>query len=158
MTTTVNMLPSFTQLSALKIAGILYKGKNENGEIPMMWDVFLPRVGEMVPNFATKGAILYGACRELEGATDGAFEYLAGAEVASLDHLPQGFEGWDVPAHLYAVLPVHGLSQIRTVVHYFYQQWLPTSLEYEMDGMMMEVYPRIFIDEKLDVYFPVKRK
>lgn len=157
--TTITAQPVFNELGALKLAGIRYEGKNQNGEIPMMWDVFLPRVHEIVPNFAAQGAMLYGVCRDLPGATDGSFEYLAAAEVASFDHLPQGFEGWDVPAHLYAVLPVHGLSQIMEVCNYFYKQWLPASQEYEMDGMLMlEVYPPGFAEQKLDLFFPVKHK
>jgi predicted transcriptional regulator YdeE len=157
--TTTTAQPTFKELGALKLAGIRYEGRNQNGEIPMMWDVFLPRVHEIVPEFAAHGAVLYGVCRDLPGATDGSFEYLAAAEVAAFDHLPQGFIGWDVPAHLYVALPVQGLSKLGEVINYFYQQWLPASQDYEMDGMlMMEVYPPGFADEKLDLYFPVKHK
>ena len=158
MTTTISIQPTFKSLKALKLAGLRYAGKNQNGEVSMMWDVFLPRVGEIVPDFATKSAVLYGACRD-EVAADGSFQYLAAAEVDSFDHLPQGFEGWDVPAQFYAVLPVHGLSEIHHVVHSFYHTWLPITQEYELDGMfMLEVYPPGFADERLDLYFPVKHK
>ena len=157
MTMTVNQ-PTFKTLGALKLAGLRYEGTNQNGEIPMMWEVFLPRVGEIVPNFATKGAVLYGACRD-EVSPDGSFQYLAAAEVDSFDHLPQGFEGWDMPARLYAVLPVHGLSEIRSVVHSFYHDWLPSTQGYALDGaFMLEVYPLDFDGHKLSLYFPVKHK
>jgi predicted transcriptional regulator YdeE len=155
--TTVNQ-PTLKALGALKLAGLFYEGTSENGEIPMMWDVFIPRVGEIVPDFATKGAVLYGACRD-EVSADGSFQYLAAADVGALDHLPQGFTSWDMPAKLYAVLPVNDLSEIRNVVHSFYHDWLPSNQEYVLDGaFMLEVYPRDFDGHNLSVYFPVKHK
>ena len=151
--------PTIERKDALLVAGLRYEGKNEHGEIPAMWDEFLPRVSELVADASRFAA--YGVARALPKTEEsGAFEYLAGVAVASLDNLPPGMVGWGIPALTYAVLPAHDVPNIGPVSHYFYGEWLPQSQEYEMgEGLMVEYYPETFgQDSVLYLCFPVKRK
>src|SRR5512133_2958530 len=93
----IRVEPRIVGRGAFRVAGLRYAGKNQHGEIPALWDVFIPRMAELVaPNTPHT---FYGLCREIAGVpvNDG-FEYLAGVEVPSLDHLPEGMVGWEVPA------------------------------------------------------------
>ena len=147
------------QKKAFLVAGLRYEGKNEHGEIPAMWDVFLPRVAELVTD--TGHLVAYGVARGLPGYPAGdVYEYLAGVEVASLDHLPTGMIGWEIPALTYAVVPAHDVPGIGPASNYFYQEWLPHSKEYKMgEGLMIEYYPETFgQDMIIYLYFPVKPK
>jgi predicted transcriptional regulator YdeE len=147
------------QKQAFLVAGLRYEGKNEHGEIPAMWDLFLPRAGELVMD--TAHLVAYGVARALPNSGEGApFEYLAGVEVASLDKLPPGMVGWEIPALTCAVFPAHDVPDIGPVNDYFFREWLPHSQEYTMgEGLMIEYYPETFgQDMILYLYFPIKRK
>jgi AraC family transcriptional regulator len=147
------------QRPAFKVAGLRHEGLGQQGEIPAMWDVFLPRAKELVGE-QTQSPVFYGIARSIEGIPeDVAWEYLAGAEVESFDNLPAGMVGWEVPALTYAVLPARGVPEIDPVSNYFYQEWLPQS-EYEGDApVMVEVYPETFSEDQIMyLHFPVRRK
>jgi AraC family transcriptional regulator len=151
--------PKIVTKPSFLVAGLRYEGKNEHGEIPAMWDQFLPRAGEIVRDPAHLAA--YGIARALPNSEEGSlFEYLAGAEVASLDNLPQGMVGWKIPALTYAVLPAHDVAGIGPVNDYFLREWLPHSQEYRAgEGLMIEYYPETFSQDLIIyLYFPIKRK
>jgi AraC family transcriptional regulator len=153
--------PRIEQKGAMRLAGMYYRGKNANGEIAAMWDQkFIPRIQELRPDTAG-GFVAYGACRmPEEGAEPGAFEYLAAVEVPSLENLPDGMVGWEIPAQTYAVLPAHGLDEIPRVFDYLYSQWAPSSTEWEAaDSPCFELYPLTFPDDPtVDIYMPVRKK
>jgi AraC family transcriptional regulator len=151
--------PRIEQKGAFLVAGLWYEGKNERGEIPAMWDQFIQRAAELVTD--PSHLVAYGVARALPNFEEGgAFEYLAGVEVASLDNLPPGMVGWGIPALTYAVLPAHDVPDIGPVSNYFYREWLPQSQEFEMgEGLMIEYYPETYSrDLIIYLYFPVKRK
>ncbi len=143
----------------LKVAGLRYEGKSEHGEIPAMWDVFLPRAKELTGETPGR-AVFYGIARSLPGIPDDEkWEYLAGAEVAALDNLPPGMVGWEIPPLTYAVLPAHDVPEIDPVISFYYREWLPAS-DYEEDApLMMELYPETFgQDRVMYLHFPVRPK
>jgi len=146
------------QKQAFLVAGLRYEGKNEHGEIPAMWDLFLPRAGELVTD--TGHLVAYGVARALPNYAAGdVYEYLAGVEVASLANLPPGMVGWKIPALTYAVVPAHDVPGIGPASNYFYE-WIAHSQEYNTgEGLTIEYYPETFgQDMILYLYFPVKRK
>jgi AraC family transcriptional regulator len=152
--------PKIVERGAFTVAGLRYEGRNEHGEVPAMWDRFLPRVGELgvAPG---QPFTAYGVARAIAGVpVEEKWEYLAGVEVASLADLSPGMVGWEIPALTYAVLPAYDVPEIGPVSDYFFQQWLPNSAEYAMgDGPMIEVYPDTFgTDGLIHLYFPVRRK
>ncbi len=152
--------PRIVSRGAFHVAGLRYAGRNEHGEVPALWDVFLPRLGEMALE-PGKEHTFYGMSREIQGVpVSEGFEYLACAEVPSFDALPQGMEGWEVPAATYAVLPAKDVPGIGPTLDYFYHQWIAQSQEYALgEGLMFEEYPPEFPDNLIiNLYFPVQRK
>lgn len=152
--------PKIEHRPAFLVVGTLYVGKNENGEIPAMWqNDFLPRIDEIAVDESDKG-ICYGACR-CTGDPDVGIEYLAALPVTSLDSIPQGMVGWEIPENTYAVFSVAGLSNLGAGLDSYYKEWQPNSTEYEAaDGPMFELYPPTFDSEQatLYLYFPVRKK
>ena len=106
--------PLIIEFGPCRTIGIRYAGKNENNEIPQVWDKqLIPRMGEIrtPPN----GGAAFGICRCIPGATDGSFEYIAAVETAPEAPVPAGMVAVDIPACQYAAFPVESLEQIKTV-------------------------------------------
>jgi AraC family transcriptional regulator len=151
--------PQIVEKKACRVAGLRYEGKNEHGEVPALWDQFIPRVGELVPD-ATHW-VGYGIGRAIPGV-DAAekWEYLAGVEVAPEASIPADMVAWEIPALTYAVLPAHDVPGIGPVTDYYYGEWLPQSAEWEGgEALMMEVYPVTYSEDLIMyLHFPIKRK
>lgn len=63
---------------------------------------------------------------------DGGFTYMIGVEVENYDHVPAGFETFNLPASLYAVITISGKrSQFTDMLwptwRKFWLEWLPAS-------------------------------
>ena len=159
--TSLKIEPRIVSRNAFRVAGLRYEGKNQNREIPTMWDVFLPRMSELQTT-ALQDFKCYGVARALSNTPpDQGFEYLACMEVPSLDSLPQGMVGWEIPALTYAVLPANDVAGIGPTCDYFYGQWLPQSTEYAEDdhGFMFEEYPPEYpTNPTIYLHFPVQHK
>lgn len=150
--------PVIVHKGGFKVAGLRYEGQNEHGEIPAMWDIFIPRIHELIPDTSV-GIKCYGIAREMPGVPpEQGFEYLAGVEVESLDHLPAGMVGWEIPALTYAVFPAHDVPGIAPVLDYFYKQWLPHSPHFSAgDSLSIELYPPSFSEDHIiQLYLPVR--
>ena len=100
---------------------------------------------------------------EAEAHEVGAFgdhRQVAGVEVPSLDGLPEGMVGWEIPEATYAVFEVPGLEHIHAAWDYVYgpglaglPDWVPD------DTPCFELYPVEFPDDPvLYIYAPVKPK
>ena len=157
---TTEIQPQIVKKKAFRVAGLRYEGRNEHGEVPALWDQFIPRVGELVPDPAHW--VGYGVARAIPGVDVAEkWEYLAAVEVAPGASIPADMVAWEIPALTYAVLPAHNVPDIGPVSDYFCQQWLPHSAEWEDpgEGFMMEVYPETFSqDLVIYLHFPVQRK
>lgn len=139
---------------AFTVAGLNYHGKNENNEIPGIWQQFNPRFKE-IPNLVEPYKA-YGVCGAVE--EDGRFRYLAGFEIAEESDLPEDMETWQVPAQSYAVFPCK-LSTIGDTYNYAFQTWLPGSDYEHVQAPDFEYYPPEFEPEaKMFIYIPVKAK
>ena len=141
---------------AFTVVGMPYFGKNENSEIPQVWDQMLPHAGEIQNK--VEPHLCYGVCGEMEA--DGRFHYLAGYEVDGEGELPKDMESWQVPQQTYAVFP-STLQTIHETYQYAHQTWMPHT-EYERDeGPDFEFYDVDFDPNKgtgLYIYIPVKKK
>jgi len=149
----IEMEPTFETKAAFTVVGMKYRGKNQNNEIPQMWQTFFPRMKEIThkanPN------VNYGVCGALDD--DGVFEYLAGFEVANTDDIPEGMISWDVPEQTYAIFPCT-LKTIHQTYEYIFKTWLPQSDYEHGGGPDFEFYGEDFDreEEKLYIYMPVK--
>jgi predicted transcriptional regulator YdeE len=99
----------------------------------------------------------------------GAFTYLMGDVVTSLDQVPEGLVGFEIPAGTYAVFPVRPKNKlgwglgIPAVKGYAYRGWLPGS-GYEAAGGPVDDFE--YHDERsvrkrnpeIDLYIAVRKK
>jgi len=148
------MEPTIENKEAFTVVGLNYHGKNENNDLPGLWQEFLPRFQE-IPNL-TQPYQSYGVCGSVE--EDGRFRYLAGFEIEAESDLPKGMASWQVPAQTYAVFPCT-LATIADTYNYAFQTWLPGSDYEHVDAPDFEYYPPGIEPEKeMYVYIPVKEK
>ncbi|MFB3881261.1 MAG: GyrI-like domain-containing protein [Armatimonadota bacterium] len=155
---TMSEEPRFVEKGAFIVAGVRYEGDNAKGEIPGLWETFLPRMGELSAVTADPHGA-YGISRALAKVPPSTFEYLAGMAVNSKEKLPEGMVAWEIPAHTYAVFRANGVPDLMRVIGYVYGEWLPKS-GYEMaDSYTFEYYGETFpTDGVIEVYFPVRKK
>ncbi|MGE5532587.1 MAG: GyrI-like domain-containing protein, partial [Bacteroidota bacterium] len=167
--------PHIVQYGPSRVIGLFYRGKNENREVPGLWDGengFLSRMGEVVQ---PEGAYYldsgrhpaYGLCRCIPGATDGTFEYIAAVPAAADAPIPEGMIEALIPAGTYLVFPVAGLDKLPEVWNASHE-WMGAHPEWKSyctgpedcdcaNHPNFELYPPEFgVDEKLFIYLPVK--
>jgi AraC family transcriptional regulator len=151
--------PRIVSRGAFLVAGLRYEGRNEHGEITALWERdLLPRLGELAPLRPNRDC--YGLERwPVPPLPEGAFEYIAGVEVTSLDSLPPGMVGVTVPARTYAVEVAQGPSDIARVWSHVLGEWLVQAEGYvRAGGYCFEHYPPTFAkDSRLFIYFAIER-
>jgi predicted transcriptional regulator YdeE len=150
------MEPRIVERAAFTVVGLHYRGKNENNEIPQMWQAFGPRVGE-IPHMA-QPHVAYGISANMDEST-GEFDYIAGFEVSGAEDLPEGMVRWDVPAGTYAVFSTT-LPGIGETFRHAYHTWMPQAGYQSTGGPDFEVYDERFDpedpDSEFDLYIPIK--
>lgn len=91
--------------------------------IPLLWQKIAPHFGH-IPGQV--GHVAYGASHNCDD--QGAFDYIAGAEVSSFSELPAEFERLRVPEQLYAVFEHRGhITAIKQSFEAIWRGWLPKS-------------------------------
>lgn len=142
---------------AFKVVGCAYVGHNQNGEIPQLWDRFLARMQE--PRGIHPG-VCYGLCMNAPvGSAEGAFEYVAGVEVADDGEIPAGMVYREVPAYKYAVFTHSGpLDTLMESMYAIYRNL--EGLTWAESQFNMEVYSEDFIpghpDSRLYIYMAIQ--
>ncbi len=105
------------------IAGIGYKGKNENFEIPKLWNELNLKV-DSVKNRVNKD-ICYGFESNFDG---GYFEYIAGVEVSDVKNIPRGMKVQGIKQCKYAVFPIPSVVEnVPKCIGQIYSVHLPNS-------------------------------
>lgn len=161
-TTGAAMETRITSLPAMRVVGMAYIGKNENGEIGKMWDEFIPRFHEVPGKIRSDVAL--GVCGEAR--EDGSFRYVAGFQVETDVPVPEGMATFEVPAATYVVVTQHGplgdeKSGLGAPLTYVYRDWLPQSGYRWADAPDLEWYGERFVREgddsesEMDVYTPI---
>jgi predicted transcriptional regulator YdeE/DNA-binding transcriptional MerR regulator len=153
----INMEPNIITKPAFTVVGMRYFGKNENGEIPALWDRLNPRWHEF-KNQADDAA--YGVCTDMND--EGLFEYVAGIAVTDASHVPEGMVVRQVPEATYAVFETT-LRGIRQVYDYAMNTWLPQSAYEWANSPDFELYDDSFDpanpeESTLYVYIPIRSK
>lgn len=93
------------------VIGIPIKTSNENGrfqkEVPPLWGRFYSEnLAEKIPHRLNKN--LLAVYTQYEGDYTKPFTYLIGCEVSSLDIIPEGMIGIEIPASPYTVFTAKG--------------------------------------------------
>jgi AraC family transcriptional regulator len=142
--------PKFT------VVGLKYRGKNEQGEIPQLWQALGPRTGEIQNMVDDKAA--YGISANIDNET-GEFDYIAGYEVSSTEEVPEGMVAFQVPAGRYAVVSTT-LPKIGETFDLAYHTLLPQAGHQPSGGPEFELYDERFDprdpDSTFELYVPIK--
>jgi AraC family transcriptional regulator len=150
------MEPKIVAREAFTVVGMKYHGKNENNEIPQLWDKFGPRAEEI--KHIVDPHVAYGVCGNFDDSSH-EFDYVAGFEVDSTTEIPEGMVSWDVPAGKYAVFTCT-LPTLGETYQHAYHTWLPQSGYQRAPGPEFELYDESFDPEdpssKMDAYIPLK--
>ena len=160
------MKPEIVELKSMLICGMVYEGKNLNGEIGDLWREFSKRQHEIVS--AKDNMKSYGICEPVEENVENLdleepnnFKYLAGVEVEDKNNLPEGMSVWEVTHSKYAIFTHIGtVEELGDTYKGIYSKWLPESgyeAVYEYD---FELYDKDFKpnqkESKMYIYVPVK--
>jgi AraC family transcriptional regulator len=150
------MEPRFVDRPAFTVIGMIVHSKNENNEIPRLWEALNPRVCEIKGRVGENAA--YGISANMDENT-GAFDYIAGFEVSSSEGIPKGMIRFEVPGGKYAVFRTT-LPRLGETFMYAYRTWAPQS-SYQLAGSPdFEVYDEAFDprdpNSEFDVYIPIK--
>ena len=104
-------------------------------EVPgMLWQSkMLPRRGEIK---AAPGAenSAFGVFNPVPGSSGKLYDYVAGMMVTSLEEIPIGMVGWEIPEGSYASITAIGLSAVYKVYKDVVDSWLPSSGYTRVDG------------------------
>lgn len=158
--------PEIVELTHLRVCGLTYKGKNQHGEIPELWQKFIPRMKEIKNPVSNMKS--YGICEPLEESVEDVdldnpndFRYLAGIEVTSDENIPAGMEVWEVPHKKYAVFTHTGAVELLGDTYKaIYSKWIPESGYEVVFTYDFEVYDEDFKPgdptSKMYVYIPIK--
>jgi predicted transcriptional regulator YdeE len=156
---------TMTEFGPVRVIGVSYVGKNQNKEIPQVWEkLVLPRRAE-VTRLDSAGA--FGICRCKPGATDGSFEYIAGFEATPTAKLPGGMIEASIPRCQYVVFDVPSLAGLGEAWQRISAE-LPKLAGWETycgpkgchcdQAASFEYYPPSFAqDGKLQIYIPVRK-
>ncbi len=141
---------------AFTVVGIKYRGKNENREIPQLWDQFIPRLGEITHRAQPMAS--YGLIGNFDPST-GEVDYVAGLGVENVASMPKDMVCWHVPAGQYAVFTTKLSDNFQAFYHGIYTCWLPQS-GYQHGGTPdFEYYDKHFKGGNEDpfyIYIPIK--
>ena len=149
------MEPRIVELAGFSVVGLKYHGRNENKEIPEMWDAFHLRIPE-IRNMVTDRTA-YGISASMDPVT-GEFDYIAGIEVVSGEDIPKGMIRFEVSGGKYAVFRIT-LPKIGETFRYAYETWMPAAGYRPIGGPEFERYREGFDAEdpnsEFELYIPV---
>ena len=148
--------PKIINIPAFTVAGIKYRGKNENNEIPRLWREGYQRLID-IPQRVQRN-IFYGILNNYDEES-GDFDYLAGTEITGGEELAEGLVCWEIPEQTYAVCSCT-LPQLGEAFQKLQNEWLPQSNFERAPGPEFELYDEEFHVENqsstMYIYIPIK--
>jgi AraC family transcriptional regulator len=104
------MEPRIVRRDGFLIAGLKYRGSNQNFEVPKLWNQLSEKVKTI------KNKIIGDHCYGYESYDDdfdrtGSFVYMVGIELSSITALPEDFEYQKVNSSKYAVFPISAVVE-----------------------------------------------
>jgi AraC family transcriptional regulator len=157
----ITMEPSIVTRAAFTVVGMEYHGRNENKEIPALWDSFLPHMDDIQHQVDADES--FGLCvGDADYKQTGVVRYVAGQRVTEAVNIPDGMVAVTVPEATYAVFTHRGtLATLGETYDYIYGTWLPTSGRELADAPDFELYDMHRFDptspsSEMDIYIPLK--
>jgi len=162
----VEVKPEIVNFEPIYVIGMMYEGKNLNGEIGDLWQTFIGRMDEI--DALDKGS--YGICeplvedvKDLDLDNPNDFKYLAGLAVNENAKVPKGMVKWKVDHPLYAAFTHLGdVEEMGDTYKSIYTKWLPESGYDAVYAYDFELYGKDFkpgqADSKCYIYVPVRKR
>ena len=119
---------------AFTVVGLLYRGKNDQGQIPALWGT-LNAQAHAIPH---RPGAAFGVIDNFD-TEQGIFDYVAGYEAAPGAATPEGMVRKEVPAQRYAVFDTT-LPDLMAAIHRIYDEWLPAAGFRRTSGPEFEFY------------------
>lgn len=151
----IPMEPRIVEQEAFIVVGMAWNSQSSEGDIPAMWQRFIPREHEIEGKL--QPAVSYGIC--VPGGNEH-FTYVAGFETNG-EAVPAGMTKVAVPAQRYAVFTHKGtIARLSETYELIYSRWLPLQGLEPAPGIDYERYDERFSgseDEgaELDIYIPI---
>jgi AraC family transcriptional regulator len=149
--------PTFETRGPLLLVGLLeHYEHGDMSAIPAQWQRFQPWLGS-IPNQVPY--VAYGVI--CNGDDEGAMDYLTAMEVADFSDVPSELSRLRAPPQRYAVFRRSGhISQMRSVWHTLWAEWIPNRLKRVADAPFFELYPEAFDpqtgDGGFEIWLPVE--
>lgn len=157
--------PEIRNMDALYLIGKHCSMSLRNNQTKTLWQSFMP-LRHQIKNTVGQEVIsmqIYPASFDFTFSDEGiAFEKWAARRVTTLDHIPDGMEGYRMEGGLYAVFNYKGLSTDPSIFRFIFGAWLPAS-EYVVDHrphfeVLGEKYKNQDPDSEEEIWIPVRRK
>lgn len=153
--------PRFETRPGFKFAGMMYSGSAEQGEIPQLWDKFVPIMND-IPDRVNPN-VCYGVINPFGPKEGREMDYVAAVEVNGFENVPEGMASGEIPEEYYAVFTHKGpISRFMETIQYVYGDWVKNS-GYKLTGTPdFELYDENFKGDEEDsecyIYVPVEEK
>ncbi len=147
------LTPEIRMIDEKKIMGIVYYGKNENEEIPLMWQRHISKINQL--DNLVEPTVTYGFCFHTEDYKDmGCFHYLISKEVKDFNTIPMNFVAKTIPKSEYAIFTHEGdVSLLGDTYQYIFGEWLPKQDFTTIEHYNMERYSH----DGIQLLIPIKR-
>lgn len=141
-------------VSSKKVIGMEYRGKNENGEIPKLWEVFMQKYTQIKTPSPEN---MYGLYYDYDET--GTFTSFAGMETSEVTAIPEGMVLREIPEGDYAVFTFKGhISEIGAFWQKIYTQYMAENKLTPDYGLSFELYDERFGKSgECDIYVPIKK-
>ncbi len=157
------MQPVFEHLPTKKLIGKRLTMSFLHNKTGQLWGSFMPRRKEINHRVSTDlfSLQVYDQTYFQHFNPEKEFEKWALAEVANFDHIPDGFEPFELAAGLYAIFTHKGPDAVG-IFQYIFGQWLPHS-DYDLDDrphfeLLGEKYKNGDPESEETIWIPVKPK
>lgn len=149
--------PTFETRGPMLLVGLMdHYGYGEMDAIPNQWQRFQPWLG-VIPNQVPY--VAYGVI--CNGDDEGRMDYLSAMEVKDFSDVPPELSRLRLARQHYAVFrhPGH-ISEMRSVWHTLWADWIPSRLKRMPDAPFFELYPESFDpqsgDGGFEIWLPVE--
>lgn len=150
--------PRLAHRDAFLVVGMQITTNPMDGDIPALWQRFVPRIGEV--SAVAEPRVSYGVMGHFDHAA-GTLDYMAGVCVSHLNQIPEGMVGAEIPPNTYAVFEAT-LPALSEVFGHIYNTWLPASNYEHVAAPYFERYGESFdpSDTKsvIEIFIPVKTR
>lgn len=157
--------PKIIKKESIKLIGKRGSYTLEKNNIPGLWNQFFKQMNRIssIADGGTYGVSIYKEENDIINIEDDFnFDYLVGFQVESLDLIPKGMVGYEIPAMDFAVFTHRGLiKDLQDTYDYIYRTWLPSSEYYFVYAEHFEYRKADFKDSKDSetyIYIPISKE